>query len=298
MKIAILSDLHIEFDREYVSNPKRRKIRKSKLRRALEAVGHPVLGPNYDDLVEIGPKSDVTCAADAVILAGDIDLGGLSADYAGGLADWLGVPVILIAGNHEFYGGEYHSTYEKLRIRSDGYPRLTFLERERFDLEVAGERVRILGCTLWTDFLLFGEGRHVSSMRSAEKSMSDYSGLIQFEETERFLPEQVAIIFAETLQWLRTELATEFRGRTIVVTHHAPSALSVRQDHKRELLSAAYASKLDDLILKAAPALWIHGHMHHSLNYRIGNTRVVCNPRGYRPSELNKKFQPGLLFEI
>lgn len=300
MNVAILSDLHVEFDRDIVARLKLRgrEDKKRRTRQALEAAGHPPLGPNCGELVELGPQGDVACKADVVILAGDIELGPLSADYATDLAAWLGVPVVLVAGNHEFYGRDYLETCEALRrcCADDGGVR--FLERTRFDLEAGGQRVRILGCTLWTDFLLFGEDRQADVMRVSVERMNDFAGMIRYGDGGRFAPHHATDIFAASVAWLRSELAITFDGPTIVVTHHAPSRLSVHQTYERDPTSAAFASHLDDLIAETEPSLWVHGHMHHSLDYRIGRTRVVCNPRGYRPNGLNKRFRPGMLLDV
>lgn len=300
MKIAVLSDLHIEFDREFMqqSDSRRRKPKKSRSRKALEMVGHPTLGPNLGELIDLEKNGEVTCHADLVILAGDIDLGPLSANYAGELSDWLGVPLVLIAGNHEFYGGEYFSTIDALKSQSQKFPKLAFLEQSRFELDHADGPLRILGCILWTDFLLFGEDQRKSSMEKACQVMTDFRGKIRYGHDERYLPEHAIGIFGESLSWLQAELNMKFDGQTVVVTHHAPAFRSVPQEHRRDLVSAAYASQLEHLVESSGAALWVHGHMHRTSDYRIGATRVVCNPRGYRGYELNKKFNPGLLIEV
>jgi Icc-related predicted phosphoesterase len=79
--------------------------------------------------------------------------------------------------------------------------------------------------------------------------------------------------------------------RTIVVTHHAPSIKSNVDQYRSDRLSAAFASNMEDFILEHQPRLWIHGHTHESFDYQIGKTRVVCNPRGYAPIEINKEFK-------
>jgi len=89
--------------------------------------------------------------------------------------------------------------------------------------------------------------------------------------------------------WLKNSLADPFDGPTVVITHHAPSARSVPTEFEGDVLSAAYASDLESLMGKDVQ-LWIHGHMHHSLDYEINGTRVLCNPRGYAPKYLNKDF--------
>jgi Icc-related predicted phosphoesterase len=79
-------------------------------------------------------------------------------------------------------------------------------------------------------------------------------------------------------------------------THHAPSARSLSPRYAQDPVSAAYASNLDDLVEAYAPALWIHGHTHYSVDYTIGSTRVVSNQRGYRDEGLG--FIPDLVVEV
>ena len=80
-------------------------------------------------------------------------------------------------------------------------------------------------------------------------------------------------------KWLKHKLRTGYSGETIVVTHHAPHEASVTPKYKTQLLSAAFASNLQDLL--GFNSLWIHGHTHASLDYEIEGTRIICNPRGY-----------------
>jgi Icc-related predicted phosphoesterase len=83
---------------------------------------------------------------------------------------------------------------------------------------------------------------------------------------------------------------------TVVVTHHLPHARSVPARFKGDLLNAAYASDLSQVIEEQQPALWVHGHTHDSAEYLIGNTRVICNPRGYEDE--NGSFNPGLMVTV
>jgi Icc-related predicted phosphoesterase len=80
-------------------------------------------------------------------------------------------------------------------------------------------------------------------------------------------------------------------------THHAPSQRSVPIEHQNDILSAAYASSLDALVENSGAALWIHGHLHQAQDYAIGQTRVICNPRGY-PDESDTGFFDSLTIEI
>ena len=80
------------------------------------------------------------------------------------------------------------------------------------------------------------------------------------------------------------------------MTHHAPSYQSVAGQYRGDLLNATYANHLDALVEKVD--LWVHGHTHHSFDYKIGEGRVVCNPRGYYPRDLNKNFDPHLVVTV
>ena len=85
--------------------------------------------------------------------------------------------------------------------------------------------------------------------------------------------------------------------KNIVITHHAPSAQSLPLESTKDILNAAYASHLDDVIKKYAPSLWVHGHVHKSNDYMIGETRVVSNSRG-NPYSLNPVFEDVFIVDI
>ena len=105
--------------------------------------------------------------ADVVIIAGDIARPKEAITWASGLVK----PVLYVPGNHEFYGGSIAGTVDELKRLSAG-TRIRVLDDE----EVMIEGVRFLGSTLWTDFLLFGEGeKRAAAMREALRFMRDFS---------------------------------------------------------------------------------------------------------------------------
>jgi Icc-related predicted phosphoesterase len=99
-----------------------------------------------------------------------------------------------------------------------------------------------------------------------------------------------------TRRYLESELAKEHDGPTVVVTHHAPSPLSVAPRFLGSPLNPAFASDLTDMIWQYVPDMWIHGHVHDSFDYLLGDTRVIANPRGY--GDENGSFDPMLVVEI
>jgi len=228
--------------------------------------------------------------ADVIVLAGDIWKGDNGIYWA--RAAWPDKPIVYVAGNHEFYGKNRLETLAKLRIaaRATG---VHFLDNE--DVVING--VRFLGATLWTDFKLFGEDLYMDCMLDAGSYLNDFR--VIYEGDWNFSVIDSINLHNASVAWLTKEIRAPFDGKTVVVTHHLPSADSVVPRFKKDLMSAAFASKLDHLMGK--PVLWVHGHTHDNLDYKIRGTRVVCNPRGYCRYEgggENFDFNQNLIVEI
>jgi hypothetical protein len=156
--------------------------------------------------------------------------------------------------------------------------------------------VRFLGSILWTDFGLFGEADKFFAMQQARQQMTDFT-IIQ-DDGRRFSPEDAIRLHTASRDWLAVMLAEPFDGKTVVVTHHAPSSQSVHPRYARNLLTPAFASNLENIMDGDRTALWIHGHMHESFDYEVYGTRVICNPRGYAPNALNPDFRSDWIVEI
>lgn len=244
------------------------------------------------------PDIDVSRSRpDLVILAGDIHEGGQAVAWAAEV--FAEIPVVYVHGNHEPYGTTIQYAQRATADACNLYPNIRFLDCTE---HVQGD-VRVLGCTLWTDFQLFdrsGEGRaRLIAMTAAERALNDYR-LIKNEFDEQAIRAQdTAALHAKQLDWLTRSLEKPFAGKTVVVTHMAPSFRSVAPQYEDDLVSAAFASNLDDLADQVD--VWIHGHMHSSFDYLIGKCRVVCNPRGYRLTTgepENPDFDPNFIVEV
>ncbi|MFA5975183.1 MAG: metallophosphoesterase [Elusimicrobiota bacterium] len=238
--------------------------------------------------LEFAPFTSPVERADVIVLAGDIHVGAKGIQWA---QETFGeTPVIYIAGNHEYYRQSYPDHLDKMREAAKG-TNVLFLEND--STEIGG--VTFLGCTLWTDFNLYGDVKR--AMSEAETSMNDYH-VIQLGLTGRRLqPEDTLSPHKKSVQWLKKTLKTQVGKPVVVVTHHAPSLQSVAGQYKRDLVSAAFASPLDRLVAASKAKLWLHGHVHHACDYPIGNTRVLCNPRGY-PNETGNGFDPQLVLDV
>ncbi|MCY0915952.1 metallophosphoesterase family protein [Massilia antarctica] len=244
-----------------------------------------------DDAPGIDPA---LCRPDAVILAGDIDTGAKAVAWAA--RTFAGLPVLYVHGNHEGYGHNLDSVQGELREASAAAGNVHFLS---CDEKIIGN-VRFLGATLWTDFRLFGDDDRQAAMREAEAVMNDYKRIRLAQKNYRKLrAADTAQFHAVQTSWLRTRLAEPFAGPTVVVTHMAPSMRSVPGEYLQSRFSAAYASRLDELVGQAD--LWVHGHMHDPVDYMVGKCRVVSNPCGYKTragGTENAHFDPHFIVEI
>ena len=231
--------------------------------------------------------------ADLVILAGDI----ARPPEAVAWASKLGKPVLCVLGNHEFYGGSIATTAARFNALSAG-TNVRLLDDE----SVVIGNVRFLGSTLWTDFMLFGEGgQRDAAIADAVRLMRDYSRISTGDDPKAVLqPADTAARFQRHAAWLAGELARPHDGPTVVITHHAPSAGSIHPRFEGSLLNACFVSRAEHLLGGGRSQLWIHGHTHDSFDYTVDGTRVVCNPRGYARDGVNENaaFNPGFTVEV
>lgn len=227
--------------------------------------------------------------SDVVVLAGDIDLSVSGFTWA--RKAWPDKAIIYVPGNHEYYKSSIDYENEQM-AKAGKLNEIYFLNRS----EVVIQGIRFLGCVLLTDFALFGELEISRSLSEALNGLSDFR-VINYKG-RRFSPADSLELHNKDRVWLERKLKEPFDGKTVVITHHLPSALSVASRYKKDLLSACFASNLDRLF--GFSDLWIHGHTHDSFDYMAAETRVVCNPRGYciRGSEENLKFDPSLVVDV
>jgi len=231
---------------------------------------------------------------DVVILAGDIDKGPRSIQWASDL--FAGLPVLYIAGNHEFYGSNIDTVPDAIQEACHFSDNVYFLNQGEF---VKGG-TRFLGATMWTDFKLYGEDAVGRAMMAAKTGLNDYHAIRVARRGYRKLkPLDTLELHFKHSQWLSEKLDEPFPGKTIVISHMAPSIQSVPDRYKWDPLTPCFASNLEDLAMRAD--LWVHGHTHTSMDYQLDKCRVVCNPCGYvmrTGNNENENFNPNFIVEI
>lgn len=261
IRIAVLSDLHLEVRRWHLVR---------------DGLSEDAADETVRRLVE--PAVAQARNADFVVLGGDVENGVAGVDWAA--RAFAGQAVVTVAGNHEFYGETVPGLLPRLRAASLRSGNVTFLENSEARFDIHGRALRFCGCTLWTDFGLYGEGGAPLAMSLAADRILDHAR-ISLDDGSSFLPADAGRLHAASRAWLEEALDEPFDGTTVVVTHHAPSARSVAPKFAGDPLSPSFATDLTGLIERTRPALWIHGHTHHPVDYRIGETRVLSNQWGY-----------------
>lgn len=231
--------------------------------------------------------------AHLLVLAGDIDSTHAALDRFRG---WP-VPVLFVAGNHEFDGRDVDAALGMLRERC-ARNGLIMLERDAVVIAAGGRRLRFLGTTGWSDFDLLGAGQRERCMRAARFFLEQVQQSTR--DGQPFGAEQVRIESARCADWLATALAeprsSPDHDDTVVITHFGPTPRSIDPRYGMQPSSASFCNDWSRLM--GAAALWIHGHVHCRHDYHVAGTRVVCNARGLSDKGETEDYDGGRLYEV
>ena len=190
--------------------------------------------------------------------------------------------VIFVVGNHEHYHGDFAKTVPHFRDVLGYLPNLHILEKETWVLD----DITFIGGTLWTDM----NRRDNRTLHDISRMMNDFRCVDNSAKTEdgrgwpgRFNTIDAANDHDVMVAFVRATVEANPAGRYVVVGHHAPSRLSTHPKYQDQfIMNGGYSSQLDDFILDHPQIkLWTHGHTHEDFDYCIGSTRILCNPRGY-----------------
>lgn len=247
--------------------------------------------------------------ADICINAGD------TCDHVDFAVDYLltaiaqHMPVVTTLGNHDYYGSSIDRALEIARKRTAGTS-VQVLENDTFEM---GE-LRVIGATLWTDFEVpFGDPdggeelpldvRRDMAFHTCPREVADFSEIYRSDErregeTGRITIQEMIRRHKESRAYIERELSKPFDGSTVILSHHAPSPRSIHPRFLGYASNAAYASDLTPVIREGKPNYWIHGHVHHFLDYVEGETRILCNARGMLHERDTNGFRPGFVIDV
>mgnify|MGYP003344250880 CR=1 FL=1 len=221
--------------------------------------------------------------------------------------------VIYVAGNHEHYHGDFKYTLSGLKNKLGRLKNLHILDKECVKID----DVMFVGSTLWTDMnkedalTLFHIRKMMNDFRCVKNSnqevyhtvplykrKEDDSGyeldekgfMIQVGTKKKaspasFSPEDAVVENRKSFDYIK--LMVENNDKVVVVGHHTPSRQSCHPRYAHdELMNGGYHNSYEEYIMDHPQIkVWTHGHTHERYDYMIGDTRIVCNPRGYKGYE-------------
>jgi predicted phosphodiesterase len=277
MRIQLFSDLHLERDPDF----------------------RPRIAPDTDVIILAGDIGSYQSGSR--LRDDDFGLGRFSPAISGQSR----ATVLYVPGNHEFDSLEYDQAYARLQATCERLG-ISWLERQIVTID----HVRFIGTTLWSDFdALVGEEddltkqmqQRTKAFRAANYYLSKNTTL---KDGQPVLAEQIREMALECQQWLRAALATPFDGKTVAVTHFAPSLISADPRYGRTAGTAGFCNGLDDLF--PFVDVWMHGHLHCANDYTVRGSgmdpswecRVVANPLGYVSKGEQEGFREHLVIEL
>lgn len=258
------------------------------------------LQPFSDLHADVAPVKKITIAddVDVVIVPGDTCEGALLAFEHVRRIVPLHIPIVMTMGNHEFYRRFVPDELALARSHGRSF-NIHVLENDSITLSGVGASggVRFLGATLWTDYRIFGEANQAAVMNACAKAMNDHR-LIGWQKKPwlRFRPQEAALLHHQSTAYLEGVLATPFEGPTVVVSHTAVHWNSVHPKYRSDPVTGSFVSDQSVLIERYQPTLWVHGHVHNSSDYWVGQTRILCNPHGYGSE--NPHFKDAMVVEL
>lgn len=231
-----------------------------------------LLGQREEFLAMTFVPPDPRDAESILVLAGDISSKPAQLiPFLGWLKDRF-MKVYYIPGNHEYYGHEFHSWATNVEEALEGTG-IAFSGNDVMVHELDG--LRLICGTMWAH-----GGSTLAEHADVGRCLNDFR-LIRNGKGRFTVPDMRAVHNRQRDE-IKRLLETPFDGKTVVVTHHMPSYLLCHPRFGTDI-NGGFASHCDNLLGgEHAPAVWIHGHTHDSIDRILHGTRIVCNPSGYR----------------
>lgn len=189
--------------------------------------------------------------------------------------------IIIVMGNHEYYGHKL-DRIQYWKTSFEDFGSVHVMDNEV--LELPEYDLRIIASTLWASL---AEGTQAEECR---RCIADFTA-IRGMTTDLYMQ-----LHQKAVDYISHVLASPFDGKTVVVTHHAPSWRSNHPKFAASAVAGLFCSNLEYLMEEYSPELWIHGHTHDAWDYNVFNTRVVCNPSGYYKE--GPKFKKDLIIDL
>ena len=202
--------------------------------------------------------------------------------------------VIWVFGNHEYYREtiNYAIPHARKKLEVLGCKNVTILNNRVLEID----NVAFFGGTAWTNFNNFNP----VDMVHASSGLNDYNFIKVYDtqyggnEKRKLSVHDVELLHRAWKRSFDDFLNFQTNKTKVLITHHAPSFMSVQEHYKSHHLNGSFASEYGDSLSYSDIKLAIHGHIHFGVSeYKLGDCLVVSNTRGYFGAEAGSaNFRP------
>jgi predicted phosphodiesterase len=211
---------------------------------------------------------------DVVVLAGDIHTQGRHKFILDQIP--TAVQILFVPGNHEYYGAVFETANEYFKELENKYSNFKFLNNESITIR----DVDFFGGTMFTDWEL--DNDTWTAKQRAKNGVADFNWISKIgrDGIERMWnPEdhlQQHLVFRDNLvQWLVPGAAF----KRVVISHFVPHPNGSDPKYAGSALNPYFLCDMREHMKDVN--IWLYGHTHCSRDFMEGDTRLVCNPRGY-----------------
>lgn len=190
--------------------------------------------------------------------------------------------------------------------------------------EIPNTNILVVGTTLYTDYRYISEDDKkwfdkrnealkkdgepeidigVMNRSSGERRLNDFrwgkvEDEIEFGKQRYLRAKDYEKWFNSSFQKIKEIIEANPDKEIIVLTHHCPTPKCISGEYVNSNLNSSYVSDLEDFIkshtnIKA----WCCGHVHSVTIDKVGETLIVCNPRGYERNFESDKWNPNTFID-
>lgn len=235
-----------------------------------------------------------------LVLAGDIWDYQRACEYAFRMSERFKA-IILVPGNHEYYGHDIKRT--PLKAVLDIYDKHGISWPKNVHVlngtSISIDGVLFFGATFWTDL----NKQNPLAMYTAKQRMNDYRKIVY--DGNKITPKDTVGYNRDARLLARIYGTRAEETKKVIITHHAPEKSLQRQlfdsyRYDNEVDYCYWNTGVEDI--HEMYDMWLFGHVHVNCNREVLGTHYASNCRGYQTSQHNltvPDFDPlGLRLEI
>ncbi len=183
--------------------------------------------------------------------------------------------ILCIPGNHDAWYGDF----AKLESAMDALAKETEISVLKTGAVQIINGQRFMGDTLWYE---------------EHPDMKNYGNYIDFRRINVGSNEEIFAKGRKFKEFIKANATSE----DVIISHILPTFKAVEARFKNAPTNMFFVNDCEDLIASIKPKLWIFGHTHFPFDFKLGDTRMYCNPLAYPNEGSNPDFAKKVLVKI